>query len=565
MRWQILIMVLALVAIGILLISQQPELLPVNPEIQPASGGVYTEALVGSLARLNPVLDYYSPTDRDVNRLIYSSLLRFDDRGLPVYDLVESMGISQDGRIYNFSIKENILWHDGEPLTSEDIVFTTELLRSAELPIPEDLRAFWETIEVQALDDRTVQFRLPEPFSPFLDYLTFGILPEHLLGDIPPEKLVNAPFNLQPVGSGPYQFDHLIVEDDQIKGVVLKSFPDYYAEPAFINDFVFRYFPDTQAAFQAYQDGEVQGIGHVTNEVLPAALQSPALNLYSGPTPQLSMVFLNLDNPEAAFLQDPAIRRALYMGLNRRKMITDLLDGQAIPANGPIFPGSWAYYDGVEKVPYDPEGARKMLKEAGYTVPASGGSRTNEEGKSLELELIHPDDAGHAALAEAIASDWRQLGVGVELKPLAYEDLVSEYLEPRDYQAALVDLNFSRSPDPDPYPFWHQAQITGGQNYAKWDDRQASEYMEQARIETEMGERIRLYNNFQVRFSNELPSLPLFYPVYNYAVDEEVQGVTVGPLYDPSDRLATAPQWFLLAERAQGEGGTSETPATAAP
>ncbi len=129
---------------------------------------------------------------------------------------------------------------------------------------------------------------------------------------------------------------------------------------------------------------------------------------------------------------------------------------------------------------------------------------------------------------------------------MPYEDVVSAYLEPRAFQAALVDLNFSRTPDPDPYPFWHQAQITGGQNYSKWDDRQASEYLEQARIEVDIEERTRLYNNFQVRFASELPSLPLFYPIYNYAVDEQVQGVTMGPLYDPSDRLVTRPNGSYL-------------------
>jgi peptide/nickel transport system substrate-binding protein len=144
-----------------------------------------------------------------------------------------------------------------------------------------------------------------------------------------------------------------------------------------------------------------------------------------------------------------------------------------------------------------------------------------------------------------IAENWRELGVDATLKPVSYEDLVSAYLEPRAYQAALVELNLSRYPDPDPYPFWHQAQITGGQNYAKWDDRQASEYLEQARVETDVAERARLYRNFQVRFSSELPALPLFYPVYNYAVDDDVQGITVGPLFDPSDRFSTVTQWFL--------------------
>ena len=551
MRWQILILVLALVAIGVLLIGQQPDLIPSVPEVNPTAGGVYSEGLIGSLGRLNPVLDFHYQADRDVDRLIYSSLLRFDDRGLPVHDLVESMGISRDGRFYNISIRKDAVWHDGKPLTSEDIVFTVEMLRSPDLPVPEDIRSLWETVEVEALNEYTLQFRLPEPYSPFLDYLTFGILPKHLLGDIPASELVNAEFNLNPVGSGPYQFESLLLDGDQIKGVVLKPFQDYYAEPAFIEEFIFRYYPDSQAAFTAYQEGEVQGISQIVNEVLPSALQAPTLNLYSGPVPLLSMVFFNLDNPEVPFLQDGSIRRALYMGLDRQHMVDDLMDSQAILAHGPIFPNSWAYYPGVEQVPYDPDGAIKLLREAGYTIPATGGSvRVNDEGQSLELELVYPDDPRYEPFAQAIASDWRAIGVGVELIPKSYAEVVSTYLEPRAYQTALVDLNLSKTPDPDPYPFWHQAQITGGQNYAKWDDRQASEYLEQARIEVDIAERTRLYNNFQVRFTGELPSLPLLYPIYNYAIDELVQGVTMGPLYDPSDRLLTAPQWFLLAGRA---------------
>jgi peptide/nickel transport system substrate-binding protein len=550
MRWQILILVLALVAIGVLLIGQQPNLIQSVPEVQPTTGGVYAEGLVGSPGRLNPVLDFYNPVDRDVDRLLYSSLLRFNDRGLPVHDLVESMGISQDGRIYNLSIREDVVWHDGNPLTSEDIVFTVEMLRSPDLPIPDDIRTLWETVEVEALNEYTLQFRLPEPFSPFLDYLTFGILPEHLLGNIPASEMADAEFNMQPVGSGPFQFDSFLTDEDQITGVVLTPNQDYYAEPAFIEEFIFRYYPDAQAAITAYQQGEVQGVGRITNEILPTALQAPTLNLYSGPLPLLSMVFLNMDNPEVPFLQDGSIRRALYLGLNRQHMIDELMGSQAILAHGPIFPYSWAYYAGIEQVPYDPEGAINILREAGYTIPATGGSvRMNEEGQSLNIELVYPEDPGYEPLAQAIANDWRAIGVGVELNSMSYEDVVNAYLEPRAYQAILVDLNFSKTPDPDPYPFWHQAQITGGQNYAKWDDRQASEYLEQARIEVDVTERSRLYNNFQVRFASELPSLPLFYPIYNYAVDEQVQGVTIGPLYDPSDRLATAPQWFLIAGR----------------
>jgi peptide/nickel transport system substrate-binding protein len=128
--------------------------------------------------------------------------------------------------------------------------------------------------------------------------------------------------------------------------------------------------------------------------------------------------------------------------------------------------------------------------------------------------------------------------------------MVFDYLGPRSYQAALVDLNLARTPDPDPYPFWHQAEATGGQNYSQWDNRTASEYLEQARVNTDFDVRTRLYRNFQVMFAKEMPSLPLYYPVYSFGVDAQVLGVQVAPLTDISDRLALITNWYLVTRRA---------------
>ena len=564
MVWQLAIVVLALVAIAVLLFSQQPTLLPITPEVKPSTGGVYTEALIGSFGRLNPLLDYANSADQDIDRLVFSSLLQFDDRGLPVNDLVESMGISQDGTNYNISLRENALWHDGQPLTSQDVAFTVELLKSEDLPIPNDVRALWQTVEVEALDEHTLQFRLPEPFAPFLDYLTFGILPYHLLGELSAQQLIDAQFNLQPVGSGPFRFDRLLAEDDRITGVFLSAFEDYYADPAFIEQFTFQYYPDAESAFAAYQSGEVLGISQITNDILSPALKEPNLNMHSGQVPLLSIIFMNLDDPELPFFQDVNVRRALLMGIDRQRIVNELNDGQATIAHGPIFPGSWAYYDGIEKIHYDPDAAVQLIRAAGYSIPASGGSvRENEEGVRLSFDLLVPEGEKYQQIAEAIIRDWEQLGVGVNLEVLSYEDLLNNYLDPRAYQAALVDINFANSPDPDPYPFWDQAQATGGQNYSKWDDRQASEYLEEARVELDLAERIRLYNNFQVRFASELPALPLFYPVFNYGIDQRVNGVTMGALYDTSDRFANATRWFLLAERSLEPNPTpEETPST---
>jgi peptide/nickel transport system substrate-binding protein len=512
-------------------------------------------------------MDYSNPSDRDVDRLIYSGLVRFDDRGMPLGDLAESWGISQNGKIYNFTIRSDARWHDGEPVTSDDVLFTVDLMRDENSSIPPDVRDLWEEVEVERLDETTIQFRLPEAYAPFMDYLAFGVLPKHILDGMTFDEIMEAPFNLAPVGSGPYRFDRLITENGEIKGVVLKAFEDYYLQRPFIEEVVFRYFPDAASVLAAYKAAEVMGIGKVSTDILTTVLKEPNLRLYSGRLPEMTLLFLNLDHPKVPYFKEQVVRQALLLGLNRQGMVDQLLGGQAIVADGPIFPNTWAYYNGLERVNYDPERAIALLKEAGFTIPAEGGNiRTDEEGNRLEFDLVYPEDEKHAGLAEAIQKDWEQLGVQANLIPVPYDELVNDHLNTHLYQAALADINLTRTPDPDPYPFWHQAQITGGQNYSNWDDRQASEYLEEARVTSDLDERAKRYRNFQVRFSQELPALPLFFPIYNYAVSNDVQGVTMGPLFDISDRFSTILNWYLV-ESASVEGAEPQEtgPSTPAP
>lgn len=546
LRWQIVVVLSTLVVVAILLLSQQPTLAPILPEAAP--GGVYTEAVVGSLGRLNPLLDWNNSADRDADRLIFSGLVKFDPRGLPQPDLAESWGVSADGTIYNFTLRPNAEWHDGVAVTSGDVIFTIGLIKSSSL-FPQDVKSLWGQIDVKQLDDHNLKFTLPEPFAPFLDYAAFGILPQHLLGSVPPEQLDSAEFNINPVGTGPYRFDHLIVESGKIAGLVLTVNDRYYLNKAFIQQVVFRYYPDSRSAFNAYEQAEVLGISEIDLDVLPDALREPRLSLYTSQLPQIGMVLLNTKSQDAPFLDNANVRRALLLGLNRNFIISEFLKGQAIVADGPILPGSWARYDGLERLPYDPEGAVQLLKEEGYVIPASGGTVRSKDNVALDLVLVHPDDSLHTEIAQAIQQQWALIGVQANLQAVPYDQLVPNYLGPRTYEAALVDLNIARTPDPDPYPFWHQAEATGGQNYSQWDSRPASEYLEQARTETDFTVRTRHYRNFQVIFAKELPSLPLYYPVYNYGVDAQVRGVQIASLYDPSDRFSQIASWYLVTRR----------------
>ncbi|MCD6576734.1 MAG: peptide ABC transporter substrate-binding protein [Anaerolineaceae bacterium] len=545
-RWQIIIILLTGLVVGLLLLSEQTGFRLVSPV--PTRGGSYTEALIGNLQRLNPVLDYYNSADRDVDRLIFSSLIKYDPRGLPKADLAESWGVSYDGLTYNFSIRENANWHDGSPVISDDVVFTIDLMRDPDSVLPEDIKDFWRSVEIIALSDKQLQFHLQEPFAPFIDYLNFGVLPKHILSGMTFNEMTNSEFSLQPVGSGPYKFKRLTSKDGVINTVVLSANMDYYLNPPFINEIVFRYYDSREKAFTAYNEGNVQGISEISSDILDSALENADLSLYTMVKPEISMVLLNLNNSDVRFFQEKEVRRSLLLGLDRKGMIDHALNGQGVIADVPILKNSWAYYRGNQHVDQNIQEAVSLLRQSGYVIEQEGGSIRSKDGVKLKFSLVHPDDSYHTKIAELIQSDWEKLGVRVELISVPYDILVLDHLQPLTYEAALVDLNYFRSPDPDPYPFWDQAQQTGGQNYSQWENRVVSQYLEEARVSQDLEERGKLYRNFQVIFSDELPALPLFYPVYTFGLDQSIQGVRVGSMYDSSDRFNNITDWFLIAQ-----------------
>jgi peptide/nickel transport system substrate-binding protein len=561
-RWQLLIILITGLIVGVLLILQQMD---GDEEIistpSPISGGFYTEAVIGNFMRLNPFLSVHNPPDDDVSRLLFNGLIRFDSRGIPQADLAESWGVSFDGTVYNFSLREDVYWHDGEVFNSSDVLFTIDTLKTEHPLIPEDLHAFWSQVEVVVLSEYSMQFLLPEPFAPFLDYLSFGIIPQHILGGLSLEEMIDHPFNLAPVGTGPFRFQRLLVENGQIVGVVLEAFDAYFKDRPYLDEFIFRYYPSSQEALSAYRSGEVEGIGNVHESILSDVLTEPGLSVFTVREPMLTMVYLNLDNPQVGFLQDPEFRLAMMAAINRPRIIDRVFQGQAVMANGPIMPGTWAYYNDLETVSFDPVESQRLFEKTGATFDEETGVYLADSGLEIAVTLLHPDTESHRQIAELIKSDWESLGIKVDLEAKPYDQVLVD-LEAREYQTALVEINLMRSPDPDPYPFWGQAQVVSGQNYADWDNRSASEFLEQARMTVDMGERERLYRNFQVLFVREMPSLPLFYSTFTYAINTDINGIMLGPIFAPGDRFNNVHEWFILTGRDAGIAPTEEMPAT---
>lgn len=558
LRWQVLIAVLGMLLVGRMLAGRGTTITNGVVEVVqdvPAAGGVYSEALIGAPSRFNPLLDFANPVDRDIDRLIFSGLTRFDSVGRPVPDLANWI-ISEDALTYTFVLRADARWHDGTPVTTADVAYTIGLLQDTSFPGPADVALLWQAVEVNVVNEQAVEFTLPEPFAPFLDYTAFGLLPAHLLADVSAADLPATGFNRAPVGSGPFRFAGLLGDAGSVTGVRLSAFPEYYGQAPLLEEVEFKFFPSFEAAFKAYQAGEVLGLSRVDPAHVNAALALPHLGVYTTLRPEYSLIFFNLQSDELAFFKDKRVRQALLRGLNREAMINDLLNGQAVVANSPVLPGSWAYHQDLPVVKYDPAGAAQLLDAAGWVIPdgAAPGTPTyirQKEGVELRFTLTAPNDPLHLALAEAAQATWRQLGVLVEVNSVDPAALRSEHLlpRPRVFDALLVDLNFAGTPDPDPYPLWHETQVESGQNYGGLADRATSELLEQARITLDLETRARLYFKFQSRFADQVPALLLFYPVYTYAVDTSVGGVQVGPLVEPSDRLNGLAQWSVVTQR----------------
>jgi|Deesub1362A_J573_1020465.scaffolds.fasta_scaffold00913_4 peptide/nickel transport system substrate-binding protein len=553
LRWPLLIALGALLLLLGYLLGGRPTFQPAAQE--PVAGGVYREALVGSIVRLNPVLDAFNQVDRDIDRLLYRGLVGYDYRGVIVPELADSWAVSADATLYTFSLRRAARWHDGEPVTADDVIYTFSLLQDPQYPGPADLQALWSEIEIRRLDERTVQFQLPEPFAPFPDYLTMGLLPEHLLRGVSAAELVDHPFHIEPIGTGPFRFERYLMNEGQIAGVRLGRWEDFYGGAPLLEAVALHTFADEAAAFSALRQGQVEGLGDVSRSLLPRVLEDPQLALYSARRPSFAVVFLNVNHPEKTFLADKRLRQALLLAINRQWIIDSILQGQAVMASGPILPGSWAHSPSVPTYPYDPFRAAQMLDQLDWKLPpgAMPGSPEyvrRQEDTPLAITLNFAAQGDHPAIAQAIAENWRAVGIQVELQPIQPADLVPEVLVPRGFEAALTDLLLGPFPDPDPYPFWHDTQAETGQNYSGFSDRNIGIWLEKARITPAISTRQELYKSFQHRFQDQLPALILYAPIYNFAINAHIGGVSLGPIYDPSDRFQSITRWYFLAPTA---------------
>lgn len=543
-RWQILLIILGVVLVGVLLTY-----LGVNytTVLRPGHGGTYVEGVAGTPQWVNPLLCGYTGVDSDLSSLVFSGLTRLNQLGEVEPDLARGWEVTPDGLSYTFHLWSNAYWHDGTPVTADDVIFTLKLLQDPDFPgPPESGASVWRTVKIEKVDRRTVRFTLPEPYAPFLDYTTIGILPSHVLAGTHAAELPTAPFNVNPVGSGPFQVEEVEVEGGEITSMVLRQFSRYYRARPYLDRVQFRFYPDQQAVLDAYEAGDVEGIAKIGMDDLPDVRDLTSLKLYSAQIAEQGIVFLNLNRPDLEFLQQLEVRQALMYAVDRDAIVSRALEGQAIVADSPIVSGTWADSGGGSRHEYAPERANELLSQAGWVRATAGSGARHNAGQRLGFTLLTSNAPERVRVARMLAEQWADVGVDVEVEAAAPAK-VRDALESRDFEAALFHLRLPG--DPDPYPFWHETQVEGGQNYAGFVHRRASEVIEQARITVDREKREELYREFQRIFAQQVPALVLYEPVYTYGVGERVNDVQIGPLMYPSDRFRTISDWWIVHRR----------------
>jgi peptide/nickel transport system substrate-binding protein len=504
------------------------------------SGGPdrYVEAVIGSPSRVNPLFAYLNDSDRDLVSLVFSGLTRLSADGQVLPDLAESWEISGDGRTVTFHLRPGVTFHTGSPFTSADVVFTYNLLADPNLQGDPEQAALWRQVHCSAPDELTVACELPAPFAPFTAYATIGILPRQILEGVDAAGLAEHDFNRSPVGTGPYRLAQL--SDTR---ATLRSHASYHLGAPLISELELQFYPDAPGAVTAVLRGDADAIlvdSSVGQPELDELNGLDGLKTYSANRTAYTALYLNNGKPP---LNDPAVRSAVAQAVDVDSIVSDVLGGLAARATSPVVPGTWAFNPDVAPYEHDSGDARDTLDNAGWLLPEGGEVRIRND-LELRLSLMTDQDPVRAALAERIREALEDIGIAVTIVPEESANLVRDFLIPREYQAAI--FGWDQGLDPDPYPAWHSSQAAGnGRNLADYRNEEADSLMEEARRSSDIDRRQSLYYTFQEIFHADVPSLILYYPVYNYLVRDNVEGIELGTLFTTGSRFRNVHEWAL--------------------
>ncbi|MCC6934819.1 MAG: hypothetical protein IT406_03995 [Candidatus Yanofskybacteria bacterium] len=515
-------------------------------ESVPAPGGRLVEGILGEPRLVNPLLSQTNDADRDIASLVFSGLYRINGEGKLIPDLAKTMPeVTSDGLSYSVTIRDEARWHDGVPVTADDIIFTVQAAQNPDYGAVSTIRGNWQGVTVERASDRVVIFRLKAKYAQFPNNLTLGIIPQHLWADIKPINFSLSELNIKPVGSGPYRFKSLVKNDTgRIRSYRLQAWQQYYASRPYIDELEFRFFGSEDELIEAFNANDIDNIGYLSGSNVSRLKFRNRINLEQLKMPRYFALFFNQNQSKA--LSDKNVRLALNYATDRVQIINRNLDGNAFLINSPMMGGILDINPSVRTYDYDLDQAKAVLKAGGWN-PNDAGVLTKGKDTALELKITTSTWPELTAVAQQVKEQWEQLGAKVTVEAVPISQLQT-IIKERNYQVLLFGEIMSI--DPDPYTLWHSSQRQEpGLNLALYKNDTADKLLEEARQTLNPLERMQKYDEFQKVLIEDIPAVFLYSPHYLYGLDERVHSFNTTLISMPADRFTNIATWYLNTSR----------------
>ncbi|HSX46639.1 MAG TPA: peptide ABC transporter substrate-binding protein [Patescibacteria group bacterium] len=509
--------------------------------LQPVPGGTYNEGMMGAFTNASPLFAT-GLVDTTVSRLVFAGLLKYDERNHLVGDLAEKWQIDATGKIYTFTLRPNLTWQDGEPVTAADVAFTFQTIQNADAKSP--LFHGWQGITIKKIDQRTVSFTLSSPLAPFIYSLTTGIVPQHLLGKIPPAELRSATFNTaHPVGAGPFSWETIQVlgeGENSAQQIGLQAFAHYHGGQPKLDQFVIHTYATEAKLAQSFNHQEINAFVGL-DQVPDTVNKTTELQELSLPLTAETMVFLRTDSE---VLKDAKVRQALVQAVNVPQVVKGL-SYPTIIADEPLLHDNLGYNAGLKQLPYDPVQANKLLDDAGWKRSDANKPRMNGS-TPLKIKFYAQNNADYSYITQAVQQAWRAVGVDVEVTLPSDTDLQAT-INNREYDALLYGVSIGT--DPDVFPYWHSSQAdpraTSRLNFSDYRSGVADKALESGRTRTDPTLRAVKYGPFLQAWRTDAPAVALYQPRFLYVTRGQLFGFNNTSLNTAADRFANIENWMI--------------------
>ena len=525
-----------------------------NTKIIPAKGGIYIEGMVGFPNFINPIFAPASDVDRDLTKLVFSGLMKYDENNQIIPNLAKDYSVLEGGKVFDFYLRPGLLWSDNKPLTADDVVFTVKAIQNPILNSP--VRAMWLDIEIEKISELTVRFKLEKPSPLFLENTVLEIIPKHIWSTIPKENWARVDYNLKPIGSGPYQVESFLQNEyGKIKSLNLITNPNYFGKQPYIPKITFLFFENEMNLIKAFENNQIKGfslqiIGH--QEDFQKQLKDKEFLTYDFIVPRYFALFFN--GEKSKILERDKIRSALNYGTNRKEIIDSVLPDKAEIVNSPILPEIFNFQAPTKIQEFNFEKAEKLLIEEGFKEKKDGVRQKVVRGQPeaetlpLRISLSTVNQPLLIKTAEHLKSQWQKLGIDLEIKTFDITYLMTEVIKPRNYEILLFGQSLRAIPDP--FPFWHSLQKRDpGLNLVLFENKKADELLEKSRQNINQEERKKILEEFQNILLAENPALFLFNPTFSYFVSSEIKGITNEIIINPSKRFSNIENWHIETKR----------------